>query len=428
MPQRCDPLKPWSLAGELSSVFEKYQAWRRDWLLRWGRCRRRPAGRACVPSRRARRTARAHRRLPGPDRADAPLPVGLPKRLFAFATLNVSPDVLRVLATGARGHAALLPAHAGGRWWGDLQTARTPARGAAGPELFADSVPDNPCCKPGAAGRDFMAVLGGYEVVHPQREIEAWVDPLQGQRTPLAAAASATACCARCSRTCCSAQPHRPQPASACLPHPPARAAGVARPAARVAGRPALRPAAAAAQIAAGAGHRPVRAVPEAVFGGSGHGDALPWALADASPLAGEPLAEVFLRLLDLPIARFGLDETSTRWPAPIAEAAGLDADAVERLHGWLRGRRALGAGCRASRRAGRAAGRGLTWQFALDRLLLGHASGSDADVAGVAAWPELEGSALAALDTLIRCCASWRGRPSNSASPAPPRSGASAC
>ena len=30
-----DPLLPWALAGELASVFEKYQAWRRDWLLRW---------------------------------------------------------------------------------------------------------------------------------------------------------------------------------------------------------------------------------------------------------------------------------------------------------------------------------------------------------------------------------------------------------
>ncbi|RBC95258.1 exodeoxyribonuclease V subunit gamma, partial [Xanthomonas oryzae pv. oryzae] len=27
-----DALKPWALAGELGSVFEKYQAWRRDWL------------------------------------------------------------------------------------------------------------------------------------------------------------------------------------------------------------------------------------------------------------------------------------------------------------------------------------------------------------------------------------------------------------
>ncbi|MEG2981688.1 MAG: exodeoxyribonuclease V subunit gamma, partial [Stenotrophomonas sp.] len=30
-----DPLKAWALAGELANVFNKYQAWRRDWLLRW---------------------------------------------------------------------------------------------------------------------------------------------------------------------------------------------------------------------------------------------------------------------------------------------------------------------------------------------------------------------------------------------------------
>ena len=36
-------------------------------------------------------------------------------------------------------------------------------------------------------------------------------------------------------------------------------------------------------------------------------------------------------------------------------------------------------------------------------RLLIGHASGSDGDIAGVAPWPELEGSALDALDRLLR-------------------------
>ncbi|NEL80228.1 MAG: exodeoxyribonuclease V subunit gamma, partial [Xanthomonas perforans] len=44
----------------------------------------------------------------------------------------------------------------------------------------------------------------------------------------------------------------------------------------------------------------------DAVFGSHGNDDALPYALADASPLASEPLAEVFLSLLGLPIARFG--------------------------------------------------------------------------------------------------------------------------
>lgn len=43
------------------------------------------------------------------------------------------------------------------------------------------------------------------------------------------------------------------------------------------------------------------------------------------------------------------------------------------------------------------------TWQFALDRLVLGHATGSEADVVGVAPWIELEGGALEALDRLLR-------------------------
>src|SRR3546814_11780980 len=49
----------------------------------------------------------------------------------------------------------------------------------------------------------------------------------------------------------------------------------------------------------------------DAVFGGHGRGDsgsgqAIPWAMAAASPPAGEPLAAAFLRLLALPVAPSG--------------------------------------------------------------------------------------------------------------------------
>src|SRR5690606_13212401 len=75
----------------------------------------------------------------------------------------------------------------------------------------------------------------------------------------------------------------------------------------------------------------------EAVFGGRGRGDAIPWTMADASPLAGEPLAAAFLRLLDLPVSRFGLEEILDLLASPpLAEAAGLDVAAFERLHAWL--------------------------------------------------------------------------------------------
>lgn len=418
-----DPLKPWSLAGELSSVFEKYQAWRRDWLLRWDAGAEPDDAQAvlwrAVAQGQPYRARRIGDYLARFDHADAPLPVGLPARLFAFATLNISPDVLRVLATQARVGTLhfYLPTPAAG-WWGDLQTVRERLRaGAAGPALFADSVQDNPLLQAwGAAGRDFMAVLGGYEVVHPQAEIEAWVDPLQGARAPLAAGGLGDSLL----RTLQSDLLHRRMPAAvraafdrsdpslqvhAC--HTRLRELQVLHDQLRgLLEDPRFDPPLQPRDIAVLAPDiDPYVPYLDAVFGGSGHGDALPWALADTSPLAGEPLAEVFLRLLDLPIARFGLDETlDLLASAPIAEAAGLDADAVERLHGWLReagARWALDAAHRAA--LGAPQDEAFTWQFALDRLLLGHASGSDAEVAGVAAWPGLEGSALAALDTLIR-------------------------
>ena len=82
-----DPLKPWTLAGELAAVFEKYHAWRREWLLRWeggadaadpqAILWRRIAG---GQAHRARRIQAYLNRFVDGDA----LPVGLPRRLFAF--------------------------------------------------------------------------------------------------------------------------------------------------------------------------------------------------------------------------------------------------------------------------------------------------------------------------------------------------------
>src|SRR5690606_19736214 len=116
-----------------------------------------------------------------------------------------------------------------------------------------------------------------------------------------------------------------------------------------------------------------------------------------------------FLRLLDLPVSRFGLEEILDLLASPpLAEAAGLDVAAFERLHAWLHAAGArwdLDAAHRA--RLGAPEDDAYTWQFALDRLLLGHASGDEAPIEGeaqvIAPWTELEGSALDALDILLR-------------------------
>jgi exodeoxyribonuclease V gamma subunit len=149
----------------------------------------------------------------------------------------------------------------------------------------------------------------------------------------------------------------------------------------------------------------------EAVFGGrAGQSDFIPYALADASPLAGEPLAEVFLRLLALPVARFGLHEVLDLLASPpLAAANGLDAVALDRLADWLQAAGARwGLDARHRARHGAPEDDAFTWRFALDRLLLGHASGDDAEFEApdgtmLAPWPELEGNALEALDVLLR-------------------------
>jgi len=427
-----DPLKPWALAGELAAVFEKYQAWRRDWLLRWEGGADADDPQAILWRRiaggRQHRARRIQSYLDGFEGAGRPVPQGLPTRLFAFATLNVSPDVLRVIATQARAGTLHFymptPTRA---YWGDLQTlARKLRNGAADPfapgqDLHAD---ENRLLQAwGAAGRDFVALLGSYEVVHPSGEIAAYADPEADSGPTLAAGGLSDSLLHRLQRDLFHrrAQPARRLPAlrrddpslqlHAC--HTRLRELQVLHDQLRgLLQDPRFDPPLQPREIAVLAPDiDPYVPYLEAVFGGRGDGvHGIPYALADTSPLAGEPLAEVFVRLLGLPVSRFGLGEIlDLLASAPIADAAGLDAPAFERLHGWL-----LAAGARwgldaAHRQACDApADDAYTWQFALDRLLLGHASGSDQAIAAasgqrVAPWPELEGSALDALDALIR-------------------------
>ena len=413
-----DPLKAWTLAGELAATFEKYQAWRRDWLLRWEAGADRDDPQAilwrAIASGRSHRARRIQDYLARFAEGDA-LPGGMPARLFAFGTLNVSPDVLRVLATQSRAGTLhfYLPTPSA-QYWGDLQALG--ARLRDGDDPFAGTQ-ENPLLRDwGAAGKDFMALLGSYEVVHPSGEIAAYADPEQSQgglRDGLL------------------------QRMQSDLFHRRAQPSGAPRTAVD-AGDPSLQfhachtrlrelqvlhdrlralledqrfdPPLQPREIAVLAPDiDPYAPYLDAVFGGdrddAGFAQAIPYAMADASPLAGEPLAEVFLRLLALPVSRFGLEEILDLLASPpLAEAAGLDAADFERLHGWLHAagaRWGLDAAHRV--RAGAPQDDAYTWQFALDRLLLGHASGFDADIAGVAPWPELEGGALAALDALLR-------------------------
>ncbi|WP_329923411.1 exodeoxyribonuclease V subunit gamma [Stenotrophomonas geniculata] len=419
-----DALKPWALAGELASVFEKYQAWRRDWLLRWA-AGADPADPQAILWRtitrghdyRARRIQEYLDRFEG---AGQPLPKGLPPRMSAFATLNISPDVLRVMATQARvGELHFYMPTPVQSYWGDLQTLAERLRSGA-PDPFGEAAGENRLLEAwGAAGRDFMAVLGSYEVVHPAGEIAAYSDPEEDTRPTLDEGGLSDSLLHRLQRDLFhrralpsgelrdglrsddpSLQVH------AC--HTRLRELQVLHDQLRsLLQDPRFDPPLQAREIAVLAPDiDPYVPYLEAVFGGrGGEEEHIPYALADSSPLAGEPLADVFVHLLGLPVSRFGLNEVlDLLASAPLAEAAGLEAVDFDRLHGWLQqagARWGLDAKHRNQHQA--PADDAYTWQFALDRLVLGHATGSEADLAGVAPWIELEGGALDALDRLLR-------------------------
>jgi len=413
-----DLVRPWALAEELADIFEKYQAWRRDWLLAWEAGQQPSDPQALlwrhIAAQRQHRARRIDHYLTRFAQPGAQRPQGLPARLFVFATLNVSPDVLRVIASQARVGVLhfYLPSPTS-TYWGDMQTLAEKLRSGA-ENLFVED--ENPLLQAwGAAGRDFVAVLGSYEVVHPRGEIEAYVEPDEPdepdekenrkyllhrlQADLFYRRAASTPLRLALDKHDFSLQIH------AC--HTPLREVQVLHDQLRALLEdsrfdPPLEP----RQIAVLAPDiTPYVPWLEAVFGSrSGEGGHIPWTLADTSPLQDEPLAELFMQLLNLPLSRFGLNELlDLLASAPLAQTTGLDADAIERLQHWLYSagaRWGLNASHRQQHQA--PADSAYTWQFALDRLLLGHASGSSDEIAGVAPWPHLEGSALGALDTLI--------------------------
>ncbi|MDQ3617607.1 MAG: exodeoxyribonuclease V subunit gamma, partial [Pseudomonadota bacterium] len=441
-----DPLRTWSLAGALADTFEKYQAWRRDWLLRWERGAESDDWQALLWRRigrgrqhRARRIGEYLQRFAGESDA---APVGLPPRLFVFACQNVSPDVLQVIASQARAGEQHFYLHTPARaFWGDLQRwARdyTPADD----DLHTG---DNPLLAAwGQAGRDFIAVLGNGEAVHATFEAVGFVEPprdtllgrlqndvLDNLRFDGAAPLSGRDDDAAWPR----AEVDRLDPSlqfHAC--HTRLREVQVLHDQLRAlleapapAGGERLQPrdiAVLAPDIDQYAPHI------EAVFGGAlGSARALPYTIADASPLASTPLAEAFLRLLELPLRALTVADLLDLLAVPaIAARFDLDDHARDALQRWLEAagaRWGLDAADRVRHGAGQPDGdasSAYTFEFALDRLLLGYASGEDDDIAGVAPWPQLEGQSATTLDALLKFLALLRDTAVRLAGPHPPQ------
>ncbi|MGH8028348.1 MAG: exodeoxyribonuclease V subunit gamma, partial [Arenimonas sp.] len=346
------------------------------------------------------------------------VPAGVPARVFAFACQNVSPDVLRAIASAGRAgpvHFYFVSPVRG--WWGDLRTVRERLRAneddPTGDSPFDDG--EHPLLRAnGAAGRDFVRTLFAYDVVHPSFEQAVYAGPDPAKRTGLLhllqrdlleRAPPRSAGLELNATDDASLQVH------AC--HTRLREVQVLHDRLRdlLEADPTLQPrdiAVLAPDLA------PYAPLIDAVFGGEPARQAIPYALADGLGLAARPVARTFAQLIALPQSRFGAEEILDLLAQPVlAERFDLVPADFIRLRGWLA---AAGArwGLDGAHRASLGApdDAAYTWSWALDRLLLGHASGSDDDLAGVAPLPWLEGGDLVVLDRALhglRRLAHWQ-------------------
>jgi exodeoxyribonuclease V gamma subunit len=419
-------LARYRLADALAAAFDKYQAYRRDWLERWERGadqddwqaelwrRLQPA--AGLPHRAA-LIGDWLRRFDGSGTS----PPGLPPRLSAFGTIHVSPDVLRMLGVVAQTRALdfHLPTPCR-EYWGDVESLRERLR-RDGPEALPDALAalqdDNPLLVAwGAAGRDIAAQLFSYDTVTPARELDLSLAPapdtllhriqadVLDRRAPVPAAVADDDL---------SLQVH------AC--HSRLREVEVLhdRLRALLDDDPGLQPRDIAVLAPDIAAYLPLV---RAVFDGIPVGDPrhIPFSLADRPQAQSHPLATLFLALLDLPQSRFTATELHDVLAVPaVMRAHDLDAAALERIERW-----GDGAGLRwgededARVRAGVGRWREHSLAFGLDRLLLGYATGDDAQAGDVAGYPELEGADAERLDALLsvvarlRALAAWMREP----------------
>lgn len=423
-------LARYGLADALAGAYDKYQAYRRDWLQAWER--NDPASRDDWQAQlwralRQRLRGTSHRAvllgewLARHDReADTfagSAPPGLPPRVAAFGTIHVSPDVLHLLAVvGQWSELDFYLPTPSAEYWGDVESLRERLRrdGVASlPNALAEAELDNPLLKAwGAGGREILAQLFSYEIVLPQRETELFALPGRDtllhrlQQDVLDRAAPAASAF---DTNDVSLQLH------AC--HSKLREVEVLHDQLRALlddarFDPPLQPRDIAVLAPDIADYLPLA---RAVFGGLSPDDArfIPFSLADRPQAQSHPLIALLLDLIalaDTPLtASVFRDLLAT--PA-IAHALQLGAAQRAKIDAWFEA-----AGIRwgedeaARERVGAGRWREYSFDFGIDRLLSGYATGADtaeidAGAAYIAPYPELEG---ADADTLDRALTLYR-------------------
>ena len=406
-----DPLRGYQLCQRIADAFDQYLVYRPEMLLDWERGQAQPGDdwqpqlwRALLaePSMASAAQHRARLFREFAQRADAgllddpALLARLPQRLCLFGLSALAPAYLEVFARLAR-HIeihlfALNPCL---HYWGDLLSERSQARLRAlwqrhgkpdpGPAAYYES--GNPLLASlGAAGRDFHELLQMHQV----EEHDAFAAPLgdallqQLQRDILLLESRDGAPVAL---------PAGDRSIQLHSCHSAMREVQVLhdRLLAMFAADATLAPREVVVMAADIDRYAPFV---DAVFGAAPPAQRIPWSLADRSLRAEQPLAAAFLQLLDLPGSRLPASEVLALLEVPaVLRRFGIDERDLPQLRSWIADagvRWGLDGASRAE--LGLPADASNSWQFGLDRLLLGYAMpAAESTFAGLlpAAGPE---------------------------------------
>ncbi len=432
----------YGLADALAGAYDKYQAYRRDWLQAWERndplsrddwqaqlwraLRQRLRG---TPHRAALIGDWLARHDRDADTFAGHAPPGLPPRVAAFGTIHVSPDVLHLLAVvGQWSELDFYLPSPSAEYWGDVESLRERLRGdgvASLPAALADAERDNPLLTAwGAGGREILAQLFSYEIVLPQRETELFVSP--GRDTLLHRLQQDVL-----DRAAPIIEPYVSEDVSlqlhAC--HSKLREVEVLHDQLRALlddarFDPPLQPREIAVLTPDIAEYLPLA---RAVFGGLAPDDAryIPFSLADRPQAQSHPLVGMLsglLLLADTPLTASAFRDLLAT-PA-VAHALQLDAAQRAKIDAWFdaAGIR-WGEDAAARERVGAGRWREYSFDFGIDRLLSGYATGADtAQIANgtalIAPYPELEGADAETLDRALsvyrqlRALTAWMREP----------------
>ncbi|MCP1676523.1 exodeoxyribonuclease V gamma subunit [Natronocella acetinitrilica] len=431
------PLHRFQLATQLADVFDEYLVYRRDMLLQWEQSqgeRRPPADwQAEVWRRLVKRLGGNHRArimetfisLCAAGRLDV---ADLPSRLFCFGLGNLPPDYLRALyALGGRIDVHFLLQNPSPVYWGDLEANRLSVDFPVETELPAGEAPiesGNPLLASlGRSGRDFIRLLYSEELSGIQ---EPELGDVMAYRRP--ENASLLGAIQRDIVDLAAPTP-RPLPTGqdrslqihAC--HGPLREVQVLQDQLLdlLSRDPGLQPRDIVVMLPDLQQYSPAI---RSVFGGSDPRKRLPYTLSDQPRLASHPIARTFTALLDLGQSRWTTNDLMTLVAVPaVMRRLGLDEADLASLRDWVESagvRWGLDADTRRHMGAGED-GRN-TWQFGLDRLLLGLSlSVDDTPVDRVVPWSDLEGGGTAALGKLwllVERLREWRQQLATPAAP----------